>query len=214
MRLQTYSRANYLQSYHYSGGTASETREGVGSCGAKRPTSAQRTNQKSKMRIHPSRTCGLRRLVDYEGGYPCHPRTNDEEPGATGSILLLGLLVVRAPIIILLLSIGARCARRQRRNGRNHSRLNIDPAAITIDNGCGATWAHHDGIADVAINAVVYWLEALALIDRKSALSWLNRCGPSRAAQEQGASKGQSTRVRRLAHHHAPHCRVGYAFLA
>jgi hypothetical protein len=40
--------------------------------------------------------------------------------------------------------------------------LDIDLAAVTIDDRCGAAETHHDGVADIGLDATVDWVEALS----------------------------------------------------
>jgi hypothetical protein len=60
--------------------------------------------------------------------------------------------------------------------------LDIDLAAITTDDRCGAAGTHLDGITDIGLDAAADWLEALTLIDREVALAGLDGGGPARLA--------------------------------
>ena len=56
----------------------------------------------------------------------------------------------RARIPIIQLSVGARGARRQRRNGGDCAGLDIDLAAIVINNRCHAAETRNDGITNIS----------------------------------------------------------------
>jgi hypothetical protein len=86
------------------------------------------------------------------------------------------------------LGIGSGGAGRQWRDGGYSAGLNIDLAAVVINDRCGALGTDHDRVADIGRDAASDWLETLALIDGQIAESGLHYSGPGRAGDEQRAT--------------------------
>src|ERR1700735_76704 len=89
-----------------------------------------------------------------------------------------------APAETVVLRIGAGRAGRQRGNRRDSARLYVHFAPVSVNDGCGAAGGNHHRIADIGVDPAVDRLEALALIDRQTTLSRLNRSSPRGGAQE------------------------------
>jgi hypothetical protein len=120
------------------------------------------------------------------------------------TILLIGMVRVRATPIRPIVSIGPRGAGRQRGNRGYAARLHIDGAAVVINDGRRAAGTYHDRVADIGAGMSGDRFEALALIDRQAALARLNADRPGRTANQHGAPNTQCPKEPALFVHEVP----------
>ncbi len=117
---------------------------------------------------------------------------DSEQAGANDPTPRVISAVIRPPVWIdlaagrnvIALGIGSRGAGRQRRDRSHCAGLNIDLAAIVINNRGAAARSNHDGVADIGDSSARDRLKTLTLIDGEIAVTRLDYRSPRGGGDE------------------------------